>query len=119
MLREKREFPRVPVDVDVDYKIIDFLDPDELAGQSKNISVGGICIIMLEKASPGTNLELNFLIPELNKKIKAKGTIAWTKEFSLGKTQDHKAYDAGIEFTDISKEDKQQIDLYVQRRLMI
>ena len=117
MFEEKRRFPRIPLNIDVNYKILDNLNLNPSPTQSKNISTDGICIIMLENVSPGTNLGLDFKIPNSDIKIKAKGKIAWIKEFSFGFTDTHKAYDAGIEFTDISEEEKTKIDFYVNKLL--
>lgn len=116
-VNEKRKFPRLPINVGIKYEITDPKAAETKSTQSKNISVGGICIIALEKMPVGSTLNLNFFLPDDKKIIKAKGKIAWSKEFSIG-SDNNKAYDLGIEFIQIAKSDRKRIDKYVGMQLI-
>lgn len=110
---EKRRYPRLKFNVDVEYKILRETGFNSTKAESKNIGAGGICIIALEKFDIGNSLSLKFSLPGAEKSIKAIGKVAWVSEFSIGNVPLHTAYDTGIEFTDINDEDREKINEYV------
>ena len=116
---ERRRFPRLPVNMGVDYKALDKKESDSITMDSKNISVGGIRIILLEKTEIGSLLELKFLLPESQKLISATGRVAWVEEFIVGDAKKARAYEAGIEFINISEEDRNKIGEYVRDHLIL
>jgi len=115
---EKRIFPRVSFNVEVRYKIIS--SPERISDsmiRSKDISEGGIRIIALERLNPHTMLDLNFFPPGSKESISATARVAWTEEFIVGTLSSSKAYETGIEFVSISKEDREKIKQLVASRL--
>lgn len=117
VIAERRRFPRLSLNVEVEYKILEQIEPEFVITETKNLSAGGIRIILLEKVNIGTLLELKFLIPDLNKILSAIGKVVWIEEFIVGDIKTGKAYDAGIEFINISKEDREKIKQYVISQL--
>ena len=80
---------------------------------TRNIGGGGVCIIVKNKLEFGDKLQLEITLPKL-KIIHAKGTVVWTKEFEIGLEKEiTKGYYAGVEFTDISEEDRKLVEEYV------
>ena len=115
---EKMAFQRLLFSVEVEYKVVS--SPEVLAAlkaRSKNISAGGIRLVVLEKLRAGTVLDLKFLLSGSPEPVRAKGMVAWTEEYTVGSLDSSKAYDAGIEFISIKQKDKARIQQYVQSRL--
>jgi c-di-GMP-binding flagellar brake protein YcgR len=112
-LEERRQFFRLSVLADVKYDKREV--PDEIRlSLTKNISGGGICLIIYEDFKQGDILDLKIYLPEENTPINAVGRIVWLKEFTIGEGEDSsKRFDSGIEFVDISPEGKEKIEKYV------
>jgi len=115
---EKRVFPRVSLNVEVGYKIIS--SPEQISNpliHTKDISESGIRIVALERLDPDTLLDLEFLLPGLNEPISATGRAVWTEEFMVGTLSSSQAYEVGVEFVSISKEDREKINQFVFLKL--
>jgi c-di-GMP-binding flagellar brake protein YcgR len=115
---EKRAFPRVSLNVKVDYKIISSPEkvPDPMI-LSKDISEIGIRIVAFERLNPYTMLDLKFLLPGSKESISATGRAVWSKESMVGTSSSSKAYEIGVEFVSISKEDREKINQFVLPKL--
>lgn len=109
---ERRRYPRLRAAV-IEYS---FLDKESIqeAAFTRDVGAGGISIIVNEKIETATTLLLKIYLPEYNDPLRAKGKVVWRQEsiFKLPKTT---RYDIGIEFLEISEEDKQKISEYVQK----
>jgi c-di-GMP-binding flagellar brake protein YcgR len=107
---ERRKFVRLSASVIVDYKVID--TQSVKTTQTKNISAGGICIIVYEEIEPETILDLKIYLPDDSSPIQAKGRVVWKKEFTF--SSDPRArFDIGIEFLEIESFDRERISRYV------
>ena len=109
---EKRQFVRLNALTDVTYAKVSS-PKDEGVSLARNISMGGICLIVYEKLNVGDVLALNVILPDDAKPIPTRGRVAWIKEFTIGDPAKGKRYDVGVEFLDISVEDKSRISQYV------
>jgi c-di-GMP-binding flagellar brake protein YcgR len=78
--------------------------------QSKNVSAGGICLVVSEKINIGALLRLKLSLKGEVNFIIVKGKVIWAEEFSVN---DYKAYDCGIEFVDVDPQDQRNISLYL------
>lgn len=114
---ERRTFPRLFYNVDVEYNVLSVQQNSSAEAFSRNISEGGICILTLDKFDVGAHIGIVFSLPNSDKPIKATGQVVWVEEFSVGDTSSSKAYDAGIHFIEISDEDKKCIHQHVISRL--
>jgi uncharacterized protein (TIGR02266 family) len=107
-MREKRQFKRKSISIDV---IFD-MSPDQRGFESKtkDISVGGICLISRKPLSVDNVMNFKFTIPDTEKKIEVSGEVVWTE-----KPEDEKddRYYSGIEFVQIDETDKDLISKYV------
>jgi len=112
-MEERRRFPRLPFNTKVEYKVLDQEEARFFTTVTKDISIGGICIRLLEKFQPGTILKLNFSIPGLNKPIIAKGRIVWVRQLSTGISR---LYESGIEFASINDDDRKIITEFTEKR---
>ena len=108
---ERRRFPRLTVAAAVDYVILNKQTPEE-GTLIRNISAGGICLIVYENIDAGTVLSLSIFLPDNHSYISAKGRVVWKKEFMVSSEQ-RKRYDVGVEFIEISEEDQKRISKFV------
>jgi c-di-GMP-binding flagellar brake protein YcgR len=108
---ERRKFPRLVADVVVEYSVI-AKEPEKETSVTKNISAGGICLIVYEDIEINSILSLKILLPVSKSPLQAKGKVIWKSEFSIDSEQ-RERYDLGIEFVEIKELDRQKIFQYV------
>lgn len=109
---EKRKFVRLNTLVDVTYS----KKPPSATKKisiSKNISKGGICLVVYEELKESQILDLKIYLPEDKAPVSGVGRVAWVKEFIIGDSSTGKRFDVGIEFIKMSEEDKNKINKYV------
>jgi len=115
--KERRKFVRLNALVDVVYAKQDSASVDTKLSLAKNISKGGICLILYEKPKTSDLLQLKIYLPEDAPPIVALGKVAWSKEFTIGEPSSGKRYDAGIEFLKINNKDLSRVNKYIFRYL--
>ncbi len=113
---ERRKFPRLNFRVNFEYNILNKTRIKDEPAETKNISESGICIILLDKVTVGDKLNLKFHFPNINTPIKTTGIVVWTQEFTVGIVDTSIAYDVGVEFIDISQEDRDKINQYIAKQ---
>ncbi|RKY30680.1 MAG: hypothetical protein DRP74_06470 [Candidatus Omnitrophota bacterium] len=113
-MEERRKFERLSVFADIIFKKKEPPQKDT-ASLTKNISKGGICFIAYEKLNPGELIDMTIFLP-YEVPIRATGRVAWVNEFIVGNTE-HKRYDVGIEFIEISDQDRELIGKHVFTKL--
>ena len=100
---EKREFIRLDVNLEVDYRILESLK--QFKGvQTENVSEGGIRIMLPEKLEPRTHIELVIKIPNESEPVLAIGRIIWTKPDVWGGV-----HMTGIQLVHIRQGDKEKL----------
>jgi c-di-GMP-binding flagellar brake protein YcgR len=110
---ERRKYLRLNALVDVAYNKHQQKPEEGLSLQlSKNISKGGICLIVYEEFKKDDLLDLRIYFPVVKAPIEAVARVAWVSEFTIG-DKIGKRYDMGIEFIKISDSDREKIDQYV------
>ncbi len=107
---ERRRFPRHCAVV-ADYRLINAGEPIK-ACQVKDISAVGICIIIYENIDPGMRIEIKVYLPGNPFPIIAKGGVVWVKEYKI-ESESRRRFNAGIEFIDVDKMDRQKIEHYI------
>ncbi len=113
---ERRKVPRLNLAVDVNYSLLQKAPSFKAEVQSKNISAGGICLIVYEKVEIGDRLALVINLPDGERPIQVKGTVRWIGEFILS-ADNKNSWDAGVEFIGINDEDREKLSRYVFRFL--
>ena len=111
LIEERRKFIRLNINVEIKYSLVNNTANKRVA-QTKDIGAGGICFLADEPLNKGDILEINFLLPEVPPNVHAKGRVAWVKPFSIEGNK-NTCYDTGIEFIDITDEDRKRINRYV------
>ena len=98
----------------VDWKRI--IETSEFVGEfpdaTRNISAGGLCLSMGERLQIGDKLQLRMKLPS-EKIINAQGRVVWIREFEIDNRGYKKTFDTGIEFTEISDKDREEINRFV------
>ncbi len=103
----KRKYERIEMSIKVN--CIDFIASEKIAANSRNLSEGGICIATDKPLSIGRHINLVFYLPgKENFKIIAE--VKWSKKI------EDKLYESGLEFTDISKRNKDRIVDYISQK---
>jgi c-di-GMP-binding flagellar brake protein YcgR len=109
----KRKFPRLSINVEVKYKILDISSPTTPRTRTRNISEGGLSIMILEKVRVGTLLSLNIALPDADQPIIATGRVLWIEEFTIYSTEAYTFYECGVEYVNILSQDQENICHYV------
>jgi len=80
---------------------------------TENLSTGGIMVIIEENITPSTVVDLELFLWDKEKPLKCKGQIVWFNEIAPKETKPH-LFNTGIEFTEISDSDKEEIGKFIQ-----
>jgi len=111
---DKRKFQRLSYGVEYKYEVLNLSSPKTQKGRIKNISVGGLCIMIFEKVKVGTLLKIYFSLLDEDKPIVTKGKVMWVEKFEIISTEFFSAsYNCGIEFVDISPQDQESINHHI------
>jgi hypothetical protein len=106
---EKRRFVRFDVSLPIKWRKITDDSDDMIESKSKNISAGGLCLIIKEKEIyDGDILELQIELPT-GETFYLEGQVIWVSEFRIIRKVYENWYAAGIEFINIYKEDRERI----------
>ena len=76
--------------------------PDSKVINGKNVSLGGICIIMENKLDIDTLIDMEFCLPGNSNKFTALAKVIWREKSDKG-------YETGLEFTKISVIQKERM----------
>ena len=92
--------------------------PKKFSSYTENIGAGGICVILEEDMDlfQGVNLEID-LKNGIPSDVKCSGTVVWVVKKHDIKHGSVTQYDIGIEFVDITGEDKKRILKIVDQQL--
>ncbi len=78
----KRRDTREEIIIDVIYKV---LSPLKDLGLTRNISYGGLCLLLNDELRPGTILELKYRLPhEESRQIVTSVEVVWQKKTDRG-----------------------------------
>jgi len=100
---EQRRFPRLPLDVEVDFK-------DRAIARSKNISKEGICLVSEDRLEEGKILNLRFFLPDTVEPIHAYAKVMWVRDAS-----EHYC-EVGLKFWDINEQDEKRLNGYFEEQ---
>ncbi len=110
-MEEKRRFPRFEIAVGVRWAGIfpdTRLGKVEEADMTKNISEGGICLIVEDKLVVGDRLQLKIELPG-GKVVNAVGRTVWRDSVDVSLGKDKKSHRVGIEFLNIPSQHREEI----------
>jgi len=108
MQKERRKYPRVPVD----WSAIVNTNQGSLEGEVKDISVGGACILCPEEPIAGESISI-LLKPPGQRSIHVIGEKVWSDIFDIHYGT---AFGMGVQFIHVSPEDRQYIAALVEKK---
>ena len=114
---ENRKFPRLSFDAELKYKVLNSPSPKTKKSRVKNISTGGLCIMILEKVKIGTPLKLEISLPNEDKPTVAKGKVVWVEKLTIISAESYVSYDCGVEVVDISPQNLESNNRHIIFRI--
>lgn len=87
-------------------------DSDPQSSTMKDISVGGIRLIVNEDVQVGDILELDIKLSE-GKSVKLKGRVKWVDKYEIIGTKHKIGYEGGVEFLDVGDEVRREISNFI------
>lgn len=109
---ERRQQPRVNTTMSVQYRGIRQASDAVVTAIARDISTGGVRLLVNEFISVFTRLVLDIAIPFAPKPVRVVSKIAWVRKRPYGEQ-----YEVGAQFTDISEEDKRGLFDFVERSI--
>ena len=106
--KERRKYPRVPVD----WSAIVKTNHGSLEGEVKDISVGGACILCPEEPIAGESISILLKPPE-QRSIPVIGEKVWSDFLDIHYGT---AFCMGVQFIYVSPEDRQYIAALVEKK---
>jgi len=104
MIREQRRYFRHPVEIPA---TVAFGEGEKLKATMTNISEGGMAIFFRGKLPKGAVSTANFKLPGVATPLEPKVQIAWMDDSGR----------AGLRFTDLSKDSREQLDRWLASQL--
>jgi len=85
--------------------------------QTENISVGGACVILEGGLLKNTPVEIELFLPDGPIPITCAGRIAWSVKRNENTRRKPLHFDTGLEFIDITQEDKSRLKRIIEELL--
>lgn len=105
---ENRRFPRVKVNIPVQYKNLKKSQEAPTGTVARNLSEGGVCFKTNQFISLACRLVVEISVPNSARPIKAISKIAWIKKMPVGDQ-----YELGNQFLEMAKEDRTLITNFI------
>jgi len=77
--------------------------------QTENISIGGVCVILDKGLLKNTPVEIELFLPDYPVPITCGGKVAWSIRRNEYTKRKPLHFDTGLEFIDITQEDKSRL----------
>jgi len=105
---QRRRFPRIDITLPVEYAVIEGEEGRFRAVTARNISMGGLLLILPEFQAESTCLRIRIYIGD--RPVDAEVRVAWT-ELLTGRERNE--FRCGVYFIDISEEDLEFIKKFI------
>jgi len=109
---EKRQEPRAPIELKVEYRRLNTF----FADYTKNISKGGTYIKTEKPLGVGTEFIFKLFIPSLDEPLNLTGRVKWT--VMPGEEKEGEFPGMGIRFTYASDDERETIERTVERLMV-
>ncbi len=107
----KRAHERLPITLEVNYRT----RMELLSADTENVSAGGMFIRTMYPLPEGTELNIQFAIPEESIEFSVTGKIVWA--VSMEESQDESESGMGIKFVNMSREKLKILQDYISSQL--
>ena len=116
---ERRKNIRVNCNLDIRYNLVSAREKAGMDSVSRDISAGGTKLILEQKMSPGSLLEMDVALPQEKNPLKVTGKVAWQREIPGDIKKDGiRRFATGIEFVRISHADRQRLSQFVKTQVL-
>ena len=88
---------------------------DVILTHTENVGIGGICLILRQDIKMFTIVELELDLLDLGNHIKCQGKIVWNVQRKTEANNKPMFYDIGIEFADVTDEERHRLEKIIQR----
>lgn len=109
---DTRKYPRVPVNISVEYR----LNSRWHQAYSSTLSGNGLFIRTINPPEQGSPIYVKFVLPEAGKMVHAEGTVVWSNEYDVA-SRKTSFPGMGIEFQKINDSDRKEIMDYIRGQL--
>ena len=109
-VKEKRRSPRIDARLPLQFKDVQRPIETYTGTLTGDISEGGVRFMSSEFLSIFTRLLLEVSVPSFSRPIKAISKVAWIQKVSGGNQ-----YDVGVQFMDMSEEDKKHLASFITK----
>ena len=116
-MEDKRKYPRLNWSVIVRWEKAADDSPGRQApggGTTKDISAGGVRLILREGIKVGDILQLEISLGG-GRDVMTKGRVAWVEKFQISGWQDETGDEGGVEFLDMDQETRQEISRFMMQ----
>jgi Tfp pilus assembly protein PilZ len=96
----------LPLNIEMDYQVRGVGDTDLDTGHGKNLSAGGICVILGRRLQMGTQLALSLHLPNSYSPLHVSGRVVWSEECRVGQDR---IFETGLSFKDLSEADQTEL----------
>jgi c-di-GMP-binding flagellar brake protein YcgR len=110
--KERRRAVRVDTTLNVRYRILK-TKAAQRRSLSENISRLGACLLLDEKLSQGTLLELEIELPTPPSSLFTKARVVWTKESPLQMIE-KRNFHTGVEFLDTDHQSQEKLSSFIE-----
>ena len=115
-LLEKRQFPRIKFHCMIVIHNGSERDNknNSLLTHTENVGIGGVCVTLKEdvKVLSAVNIELDLL--DVENHICCNGKVVWSIKQEDDDENKPRFFNAGIEFSDITEEDKSRLGIIIE-----
>lgn len=108
-IKDRRRSQRMAIEAEVGFQS----DTNFFMGFSEDVSTGGLFISTYDVRPIGAVLNLNFTLPD-GHLISVDGVVRWVREYN--ETTPDTPPGMGIQFEDLSPEDKEAIEMFIEQR---
>jgi len=109
-VKERRRFPRINARLPLQFKDIQRPIETYSGTLTRDVSEGGARFVAGEFLSIFTRLLLEVSVPSFSRPIKAISKVAWIQKIPRSNQ-----YDVGVQFMDVTEEDKKHLASFVAK----
>lgn len=109
---ERRQYPRVNTTMSIQYRGMRQASDSVMGAIARDISSGGIRVLVNEFISVFTRLVVEVYIPSTSEAVKVVSKVAWIQKRPHGEQ-----YEIGMQFLDMAEEDRRNISEFVERSI--
>jgi len=115
--KNRRFFTRIEADLSATYHRPKKNNSGVRSSTTRNISMGGVCILIKEKLTISEKISLTVSLPECSNPITVLGEVVWVKEdVKHLETRGIRAFEIGVQFKEISSMAQDELFRFIKER---